>query len=45
MTDTYPLLDYAHSLSPTIPNLWYGGWENEAATKVYFPWLHVTKTP
>lgn len=39
MTDTYPRLDYAHRMPSTLPNLWEGGWENEAATKVYFEML------
>jgi hypothetical protein len=36
MTDTYPRLSYSERLPSTIPNLWDGGWENEAAAKVYF---------
>lgn len=39
MSDIYPRLDYAHRMPSTIPNLWGGGYENEAATKVYFEML------
>lgn len=39
MTDTYPRLDYPYRMPSTIPNLWGGGWNNEAAIKVYLELL------
>lgn len=39
MTDTYPRLDYASRMPSTIPNLWGGGYEHEAAAKVYLELL------
>lgn len=39
MTDTYPRLNYAYRMPSTIPNLWGGGWQNEAAVKVYLELL------
>lgn len=35
MTDTYPRLGYADLVPSSIPNLFGGGWEHEAAAKVY----------
>ncbi|WP_143095467.1 hypothetical protein [Halopelagius inordinatus] len=39
MTDTYPRLDYAHRMPSTVPNLWNGGYKNEASLKVYLELL------
>jgi hypothetical protein len=35
MSDTYPRLGYPELVPSTIPNLWDGGWEREAAVKTY----------
>ena len=35
MTDTYPRLGYPELVPSTIPNLWDGGWKQEAAIKTY----------
>ena len=39
MTDTYPRPSYPYRMPSTIPNLWNGGWKNEAAVKVYLEQL------
>jgi hypothetical protein len=35
MTDTYPRLRYPERMPSSIPNLWDGGWNDEAAARVY----------
>jgi len=39
MSDKYPDPEYAQLLPSTTPNLWDGGWNDEAAVKCYFELL------
>ncbi|WP_207588493.1 hypothetical protein [Halomontanus rarus] len=39
MSDTYPRLGYPEMIPSTIPNLWDGGWKQEAALKTYLELL------
>jgi len=39
MSDKYPRPGYLHFLPSPVPNLWDGGWENEAALKCYLQLL------